>query len=323
MLGVAKSTVCCDRAASIKWRKLSMKLRALLASMGVSVLVFTGCSQAQTEVTQPVEQVSVQAPVVTEVTSAVSEETDTVETPSETDTTQEEYTEEDLINSLRALEAEERMEYDSKFTVNVDDGSGSPLNLMAVAFDYHAVCGEDFCSLVGDAEVYAFGQSTNSPVESYIDREAGLQYVKVPIDDKTSQWVYQQTESSEQDGTVAFALDNFDYLKLGTEDAQGRPVLIGEVNATKLFTASSKTLGFDAEELGIDPELLVAKVMFHFNRETLALEQVEVVCDEVTTDTIHMFNWTLQLKYVAIGEGVTSSIPEDVVRGAISVADLN
>lgn len=295
-----------------------MKLRKLLALMSVSVFVFTGCGQAQTEVTHPVEQVSVQAQeeeVVEETTEEVvevtSEPTEVVETPK-----WEDYTEEDLINVLREVEQAGGMEYDSHFTVSVDDGSGSPLNLVTVETDYHAETGLAGWHFSGLMDMYVYGVETKTSVEYYVDTESNIEYIQIP---ETEGWVYQKRVDPSENATLAFATENFDYLKLGTEDSKGRPVLIGEVNATQLFTTSAPSLAFDAGEIGINSDDLVAKVMFHFNRETLALEQAEVVCDEYKNDKIRMFNWTLLVKYVAINDGTTFSIPEDVVSGATSM----
>ena len=299
-----------------------MKLRKLLLLMGVSVLMFTGCSQAQTEVTHPVEQVSVQASeeeVVEETTEEVvevtSEPTEVAETPKRAD-----YTEEDLINVLREMEQAGGMEYDSHFTVSVDDGSGSPKNLVTVETDYHAETGLAGWYMSGLMDMYAYGVETKTPVEYYVDTESNIEYVQIP---ETKEWVYQQRVDPSENATLAFATENFDYLKLGKEDSMGRPVLIGEANATHLFTTSAPSLEFDAGEIGINSDDLVAKVMFHFNRETLALEQAEVVCDECKTDKIRMFNWTFQVKYVAINDGTTFSIPADVVSGATHVSSIN
>ncbi len=219
-----------------------------------------------------------------------------------------------LIESLRSIEGAEQMEYDALLSIAVDDGSGAAAGGIATSMEYHTVCEEDAYNMNGTMEMAYFGDLREYPYECYGDATGGEMRM---FDSTTGEWMVTEVENS--NASMTLDVDGFDYLRLGDTDSEGRPVLLGEVQMARAFAGNdSSSISLQAMSIGIDTDELVAKVMMHFNPDTLELEQFEMLCDEYSNGQIRIYNYALSVKYDHINS-TTSSDFGDVVEDATVV----
>lgn len=219
-----------------------------------------------------------------------------------------------LIESLRSIEGAKQMEYDASLSITVDDGSGAAAGGIATTLKYHTVCDEDAFELNGTMELAYFGELHTYPYECSGDAAGGETRV---FDSTTGEWLV--TETEDPNAYMTLDADGFNYLRLGDADSEGRPVLLGEVQVARAFAGSdSSSIAMQAMDADIDVDALVAKVMMHFNPDTLELEQFEMLCDEYSNGQIRIYNYALVVKYDHINN-TTSSDFGGVVEDATVV----